>query len=89
MELSSDEEKQVSREEAEDKKEGYEKYLPKVFAQLEKRIGEDQESLMTKMEAIFMTGYSNEEKDKVNELLDYWETFTLEEVIEVEDAVNT
>lgn len=44
---------------------------------------------MTKMEAIFMTGYSNEEKDKVNELLDYWGTFTLEEIMDVEDAVNT
>lgn len=43
---------------------------------------------MTKMEAIFMVGYSNEEKDKVNELLEYWGTFSLEEVMDVEDAVN-
>lgn len=59
-----------------------------MFGELEKRIGEDQESLMTKMEAIFMVGYSNEEKDKVNELLEYWGTFSLEEVMDVEDAVN-
>lgn len=77
MEYSSDEEKQVGEEQVEGQRLGGEKYLPKIFGQLERKIGEDQESLMTKMEAIFMAGYSNEEKDKINELLDYWGTFSV------------
>ena len=81
MKQSSDEEKQVSDEEIEDTKQGCEKFLPKVFAELETKFGEDPESLLTKIEGIFMAGYSNEEKEKVHELLDYWSTFSLEEIM--------
>lgn len=57
--------------------------MPSVFLALENEIGLEKESLYLKLGHIFLKGYSEEEKEKIEELLDAWKTYDTEELLDL------